>query len=196
METIRNARSFSLRGKRMPTALWKRIDTKGHDAAVLSNEGARLRLEGMAQFSAVAGPVSVSYQIISDETGATESACIEGHDAAGRFAHRIVRDRKGWRLDGRSMGLAHLLHLDLGFTPATNALQILRDGPRVRHSAPINAVWFDIGQTRLTELPQHYRRRDRLRYDYDCPTVPYSGTLEIESDGFIRRYPGLWQREA
>lgn len=180
----------------MPTALWKRIDTKGHDAAVLSHEGKRRRLEGMAQFHAPDGLVSVSYQIISDETGATESACIEGQDPRGRFVHRIVRDRAGWRLDGQPMGLAHLLHLDLGFTPATNALQILRDGPKVRHSAPIPAVWFDIGHTRLTELPQHYRRRDRLRYDYDCPTVPYSGTLEIEPDGFIRSYPGLWRREA
>lgn len=180
----------------MPTALWKRIDTTGHDAAVLSTDGSRLRLEGMAQFDAASGPVMVSYQVISDETGATEYARVDGRNARGRFAHRIQRDRTGWRLDGVPMGLAHLMHLDLGFTPATNALQILRDGPKVRQSAPIPAVWFDIGETCLTELPQHYRRRDRVRYDYDCPTVPYSGTLEIESDGFIRTYPGLWRREA
>lgn len=178
----------------MATALWKRIDTPGHDAAVLSDQDGTLRLEGMAQFRGPEGLVTVSYQVASDQTGATESACIEGHDGMERFCHRIRRDHAGWHLDGRAMGLAHLHHLDLGFTPATNALHILRDGPPVQGSAGIPVVWFDIGERRLAELPQYYRRRDRDHYDYAAPD--YSALLRIESDGFIRDYPGLWRREA
>lgn len=180
----------------MATALWKRLDLPGHEAAVLSDDGGDLRLEGVVNFTDISGPVAVSYQIAADRTGATCSACIEGRNADGRFAHRIARGTNGWRLNGREMGLAHLMHLDLGFTPATNLLQLRREGPAVNRTARFSVAWFDLGETCLREIPQVYRRTGTLHYEYRSPAHDFHSLLEFERDGFVRDYPGLWRREA
>lgn len=176
----------------MSSALWKRIDTPGHDAAVLSHDHDALRLEGVAAFAGDAGPVSVLYQV--EVRAGRTLAQIEGRSGESRFHHSIERQGHGWLLDGRDMGLGHLDHLDLGFTPATNILLLTAAGPRVGESVDIPVLWFDIGEKRLSEMPQHYIRRDRHRYGYVAPG--YTATLQIADDGFIGDYPGLWRREA
>ncbi len=176
----------------MATALWKRIDREGHDAALISDDGAELRLEGLAVVGLATGRAWVSYQIaILDET---VFARIEAEIDGRRHVHRIRRDgADGWTLNDAPMGLSHLRHLHLTFTPATRALDLRRAGPRVRHSAGIPAVQFDLGQARLAEWPQHYRRKDSLNYDYHAPD--WSGSLRFDGDGFLSDQPGLWKRE-
>lgn len=176
----------------MATALWKRIDTPGHDAAVLTETGDELRLEGMAMFGGETD-VAVSYQVHQRRDG-TLHARIEGRRGTGRFTHEIRRTAQGWTLDGAAMGLSHLHHLTLGFTPATAALVMRRETLAIRRKVGIPAVHFDIGRPALTDWPQQFRRRDRDLYDYWTPDR--STLLQIEGDGFIRSDPGLWHREA
>lgn len=178
----------------MATALWKRLDVPGHDAALLSDEDGGLRLEGILQTGGSA--LTVSYQIMADGEGTTRAARIEGCRDGRRFAHDIRRCDNGWRLDGRPMGLGHLKHLDLGFTPATNTLQLRTEAPRVNRTARFSVAWFDIGAPELVELPQVYRRTGLLHYEYRSPAHDFMGLLEFGADGFVRNYPGLWRREA
>ncbi|MCJ8139458.1 putative glycolipid-binding domain-containing protein [Falsirhodobacter halotolerans] len=175
----------------MATALWKRIDREGHDAALISHDGDELRLEGMAVIGLPAGRAWVSYQVsVLDER---VFARVEAEMAGQRHVHRIRRDARGWSLNGRPMGLGHLRHLHFTFTPATHALDLHRAGPQIRHSVGIPAAQFDLGQPRLAEWPQHYRRKDDLNYDYEAPD--WSGPLRFDGDGFLSDQPGFWKRE-
>ena len=98
-----------------------------------------------------------------------------------------------WIVNGSAVpGLDRFVDLDLGFTPATN-LQQLRRGPIAENeSAQVPVAWLDIETGMLVELSQSYERRSTTTFWYEAPSR-YKGLLELAPNGFIRRYPGLWE---
>jgi hypothetical protein len=92
-------------------------------------------------------------------------------------------------------GLASYVDLDLGFTPATNLLQLRRLALAERQAADVPVAWLDVSAGTLGVLPQRYERRTEATYWYEAPSVNYRGVLEVAPNGFIRRYPGLWEME-
>jgi hypothetical protein len=177
-------------------ALWRRLDVPGHDAALLSRTQAGWSLTGAAVFKHADGPAAVDYRVELDATWRTVRGKASGFVGERRFDHRISREPGGWRLDGVLIeGLAHLVDLDFGFTPATNLQQVRRLGLKIGEAAELPVAWFDIGMSALVELPQRYERRDATRYWYVAPSVPYEGMIELAESGFVKHYPGLWAAE-
>jgi len=175
-------------------ALWRRLDTPGHDAALLTANDGGFVLRGTAVFRHPAGPACVDYAVEVDAAWRTRRGKVCGFVADRRFDHTIAREAHGWSLDGVPIArLAHLLDLDFGFTPATNLLQLRRTAPGASLDLPV--AWFDIDAITLVELPQRYERRDETTYWYAAPTVPYEGILELAPNGFARKYPQLWAME-
>jgi hypothetical protein len=175
-------------------AFWRRLDRPGHDSAMIERSGDRWALAGFAAFHEN-GATGVRYRLEMDPDFTTRSARIEGFRDGRPFVHDFRRER-AWYLDGnRVAGLDDLVHLDFGFTPATNLQQLRHAGLTEGEEAEIPAAWFDIGETGLVRLPQHYRRLAGDRYDYNSPTASYSAVLELASNGFVRLYPGLWEME-
>ena len=176
-------------------AFWRRLDRPGHDAACLSRSAAGWLLEGYAAFDEN-GPTGLRYRVELAPDYATVGAVVEGHRAGRAFAHAFVRAGGEWRFDGAAVpGLGDLVHLDFGFTPATNLQQLRHADLAVGEEAEIPAAWFDIGEATLVRLPQRYRRTAADRYWYSSPTAGYEATLELAASGFVRLYPGLWEME-
>jgi hypothetical protein len=108
----------------------------------------------------------------------------------------IERENDGaWTLNGRRVDIDDLDDLDLSFTPATNLLQIRRVPLPVGESVRAPAAWFNLEDATLSKLEQIYERRDDLALRYRAPDLGYEGLLELAPNGFIRRYPGLWEAE-
>ena len=180
----------------MLTALWKRLDVPGHDAARFARDGDGWRLSGTAVFQSEDGrPVAASYDVLLDEKYHARSGAVRGVSGGRSFSHEIARDADGWRLDGTRQPLSALVDLDFGFTPATNLPQLRRLDLAVGEAAAFDVAWFDITETRLIALPQRYRRIDERRYAYESPQGPYSAILEIAESGFVSVYPDLWKIE-
>ena len=178
--------------------LWRRLDLPGHDACWLERAAAGWHLRGMAVFRHPAGPAGLSYAVNCDEGWRTMSGLVRGHVGGRAVEARMLRLEDGWRLnDAPVAGLGHLVDLDLGFTPATNLLQLRRVPMVPGEAVALPAAWFDLDAGSLSELRQSYRRRDAagLLYDYEAPDVGYRGVLETTAEGFVRHYPGLWQAE-
>ena len=176
------------------TAFWKRLDVSGHDAARIGTVSGGHVLEGTAVFRHEDGPASVSYRLDIAPDWSTRRGLVRGFAGERVFEHEIVRGAGGWTLDGAAQpGLAHLMDLDLGFTPATNLQQLRRVPLAVGEEAEIRVAWFDVGAARLVELPQSYRRLDESRYAYRG--FSYAATLEMAPSGFVRLYPQLWEME-
>lgn len=183
-------------GEHVAWAIWRRLDTPGHDAARLVRAGAGYLLAGTAVFLHAKGPACINYRVHVDQEWNTINGQIEGFVAGETIRHEIGRDGDGWRLDGRKMpDVAALRDLDLGFTPATNLLQLRRAGPQLGRRAELTVAWFDIGETRITALPQVYIRRSETTYEYSAPSVPYEAVLEMAPNGFVQSYPHLWMME-
>lgn len=109
----------------------------------------------------------------------------------------IVRTAGGaWALNGVVVpGLEGCADLDLGFTPATNALQIRRLALAEGQSGPAPAAWLDVAAGTLDVLHQRYERRSETAYWYEAPRFDYEALLEVTPAGFVRLYPGLWEME-
>lgn len=176
-------------------ALWKRIDVKGHDAARLIENGTGHYLRGMTVFEHEGRPACLEYSVEIRPDWSTENGRVSGFVAGEKIDVLIERRADGWYLNGEPQGLAHLDNIDYGFTPATNLQQIQRLNLTVGQRAEVPVAWFDVGLTKLIELPQVYEKRDDLTYPYEGPMFGYKAVLELDPSGFARVYPDLWVME-
>ncbi|MCY1380818.1 putative glycolipid-binding protein [compost metagenome] len=91
--------------------------------------------------------------------------------------------------------MSHCVDLDLGFTPATNLLQLRRLNLAPGESADAPAAWVDIEDGGLSELMQRYERRGEGTYAYEAKRFDYAEVLGVTADGFVSDYPRLWRAE-
>jgi uncharacterized protein len=177
--------------------LWRRLDTPGHDACRLESGEAGWKLDGTAVFLEEGVPARLAYEVTCDLAWRTQHGRIHGWLGAQSIEFDIVRTTGGtWTLNGAAVpGLESFVDLDVGFTPATNLPQLRRVALPEGQSANVPVAWLEVSAGTLTALQQRYERRSDLTYWYEAPRFKYEGLLEVDSTGFIRRYPGLWEAE-
>lgn len=179
------------------SVLWRRLDTPGHDACRIAHRESGWEIDGTAVFRHQELAARLSYYLACDSAWRTTSGRVRGFVGHQVVDVSIERAADGtWRVNGRTAGgFEKLVHLDFGFTPATNFPHLrqleLADG----EAADLPVVWLDVPPSVPQILPQRYERRGDLTYWYEAPAVGYAALLETTADGFIRRYPGLWERE-
>jgi uncharacterized protein len=178
-------------------ALWRRLDVPGHDACLLRNGDTAWELQGTAVFRHESVPAQLTYRVACDRAWRTAAGDVRGWLGMQPVQFAIARTEAGpWTLNGVVVpGLERYIDLDLGFTPATNLLQLRRLALADGQAAEAPVAWLDVAVGTLTVLPQRYERRGDATYWYEAPSVPYTGLLEVTPTGFIRRYPDLWEME-
>jgi uncharacterized protein len=177
------------------TAFWRRIDTPGHDAARLVQTATGYQLSGQAVFLDPRGPAALRYVLDLAPDWSTREGRITGFRGDETIDTHIRRTSEGWTLDGRDFGMADVVDLDLGFTPATNMVQLKRVGLSRGDATDFDVAWLDAGDDKLQRLPQHYHRMAEFDYDYNSPTADYRATIVLAASGFAKVYPGLWELE-
>ncbi len=178
------------------SALWRRLDTPGHETAILEETEGGWRVHGTAVFRHDAGPAQLAYSVTCDAAWATVRGAVSGWLGARAVTLRVERNGGLWTLNGVGVpGLERYLDLDLGFTPATNLQQMRRVKLADGEAAEIPVAWLDVAAGTLTALPQRYERRSATEYWYESPTFGYRAMLELDPSGFIRHYPELWRAE-
>lgn len=174
--------------------LWRRLDAPGHDACRLHRDPDGWRLEGGAVFRDESGPAHLAYTVCCDPLWHTRRAEVRGWLGERTIDLTILHQPGAWLLSGRELpALAACEDLDLGFTPATNLLPVRRLALRPGEAADVPAAWLGPECRALTLLAQRYERRSGTTYRYQAPSVPFEALLEVRADGFVRRYPGLWE---
>ena len=191
-------------------ALWRRLDVPGHDACRLEEVEHGWRLYGTAVFRLDGAPARLDYFVDCDRAWHARTASVEGWVGAQEIAITIARGPDGrWLLDDAPVpGLDDCIDVDFGFTPATNLLQLRRVALAVGDAANVPVAWLDVPANTLERLEQRYHRSTGTTYDYESrfPEVriprlaalardDYHAVLETTADGFVRRYPGLWELE-
>lgn len=177
--------------------LWRRLDASGHDAGRVERRGLQWLVCGVAAFRHASGPASVEYSLLVDRDWRASQGRVKGAIGERKVDIRVSREQDGWRVNGASVdGLAHLVDPDFGFTPATNFTQLKRVASPLGVAAPLPVAWLDLDSGGLSELEQIYERRIQEDLLYAAPAFAYQATLELAPNGFLKRYPGLWQAEA
>jgi hypothetical protein len=179
--------------------LWRRLDVPGHDACRLERNATAWQLDGAAVFRQEDGRIGqLHYRVRCDLHWHTQWGTVRGWLGDVAVDLSIARDARGhWKLNDEAVpDLSHCVDLDLGFTPATNLLQLRRLNLAKGEGADAPAAWVDLdGGGVLSELAQRYERRSESEYAYEAKRFDYAATLSVTEDGFVRDYPRLWVAE-
>jgi uncharacterized protein len=179
------------------TILWRRLDVPGHDACRLERGVDGWQVDGTAIFREDGLLARLEYRVECDFEWVSRQGHVRGWLGAKPVDLTLARTAEGvWTLNGAvTPGLESCADLDLGFTPATNTLQIRRLALVVGRSAPAPVAWLDVAAGSLALLQQRYERRSETTYWYESPRFNYEALLEVTPAGFVRLYPGLWEME-
>jgi hypothetical protein len=124
--------------------------------------------------------------------GARRGALSAARSEAGRSLEIERRQDDRWWVNGRpAPDLDGLVHLDLGFTPATNPFPLRRLALLIGESADAAAAWLDDERWVLRRLLQRYQRRRADAWWYESPEAGCQGLLRVNSDGYVTDQPGL-----
>lgn len=177
------------------TAFWRRLDVPGHDAATVRQMADGYELLGQSVFLDPRGPTALRYVLTLHPDWSTKEGRITGFIGERHINDHIARTPEGWTFNGRNCGMADILDLDLGFTPATNMLQLKRVSLAIGQSAEFDVAWMEAGDEDLQRLLQVYSRATEFEYPYQSPQGGYRETIVLDPNGFAAVYPSLWEME-
>jgi uncharacterized protein len=181
---------------RIASAAWRRLDVPGTDTCTLLRTEHGWTLAGLAEFAHARGWACVSYRVDCDPDWKSRSAEVHGTLGPHHFAYRIRKDGAWLINDVPTPETGALVDIDFGFTPATNFMLMRRLSFPEGEAVSVSVAWFDLGETKITGLPQRYTRRSPTTFWYESPSANYEGLLVLADTGFVASYPGLWTLEA
>ena len=136
------------------------------------------------------------YQIRCDGSWTLEHACIQivGEQRKVEF----VSDGRGKWTDASGNPLPALdgaLDIDLSVSPFTNTLPIRRLQLAKGSYAEIRAVYVHFPDLAIVSDPQRYTCLEPLRrYRYESLDSDFVREIEVDKNGLVVTYPGLFQR--
>ncbi|KMK65934.1 putative glycolipid-binding domain-containing protein [Puniceibacterium sp. IMCC21224] len=171
---------------------WRALDREGEDTCRLVRLDAGWMLIGHARFRDGPNFAALDYVIRCGLDWLTSSADITGTFADASVSLRILRSGLHWTLNGAPQpDVQGATDIDLGFTPATN-LMPLRRLPEIGRIAT-RAAWLRGTDAALSPLDQTYTRARGGLVEYSAEQTNYATQLVVNPQGFVTRYPGLWE---
>ena len=111
---------------------------------------------------------------------------------------RLRLDRRatdGWRHDGVPCpALDPAAEIDLQITPFTNTLPIRRLGLGIGGSAEIVTAYVSFPSLDVAADGQRYTRLGPTTYRYESLDSDFVRDIEVDEDGLVLQYPGLFER--
>jgi hypothetical protein len=178
--------------------LWRRLDRAGHEFARIHHPNATWQLSGVAVFVHEDQPCSLNYFIVCDSEWKTMSARVTGWLGNKEIDIDIsVEEGERWFLNGTLCSAVDgCTDIDLNFSPSTNLLPIRRLGLEIGKEADVRAAWLRFPSFTLERLDQRYSRLDATRYRYESAGGSFVTELDVNSKGFVTRYPNFCEAEA
>ena len=142
------------------------------------------------------GPARLDYHVECDREWICRLGRVTGTIGGRVITCTLMHEAAGWSLNGDMLAGTAGLDLDLGFTPATNLFPIRRLTLQVGASGDAPAAWLDVDAGAISRLDQRYERRTETSYWYESVQGKYANMLGVSAEGFVYRYPGLWEAES
>jgi hypothetical protein len=194
----------------MPTraAVWSKDEPAGCEFAEITFKPDRLAARGVAIGSSPV-PYRVDYVL---ETGAAfVTTLLDVSSRGAGWGRRLVLRSDGagsWTIDAEAEGnpglpapggdpaaLAGALDCDLGLSPVTNVMPILRYGLLSGvGKAELTAAWVSVPDLGVRPDRQRYAAAGTNLVRYDALDGSFSATITVDDDGLVVDYPGIARR--
>lgn len=140
------------------------------------------------------GPFGCSYRLCCDTGWRVRS--VEVTVCGGAALVLTTNGDGAWR-DGDARLLPHLdgcIDVDISATPFTNTLPIRRLGDGLAQRTELPVAWIRVPGLDVHRAPQAYTRLAARRYRFEALDIGFEAELEVDEDGLVRDYPGLFRR--
>lgn len=177
--------------------LWRRLDRPGMEVAGFEHGNPNWHLHGTVLLEDSGNPCRLEYAVVCDGAWKTLWARVTGWIGSTPVSQRVARNPAGeWRQNGiLCPGVQGCLDIDLAFTPLTNLLPIRRLALMVGGSAPVLAARLRFPDFALVPLQQTYTREAEHSYRYESDGGKFTAALEVNGEGLVLRYGGIWVAE-
>ena len=133
------------------------------------------------------------YAVSCDASWRTRAVSVDLAD--GRRLRLLADGAGAWTRDGQPMPeLAGAVDVDLSGTPATNILPIRRLGLGIGDRARIAVAYVDLPALAVRPEGQRYTRLAEARYHFESAAHGFARDIEVDGDGLVVSYPGLFRR--
>lgn len=189
-------------GRRAPVdreLWWRPRDGPGTEHVVVRDTNSGVVADGLIAARLGGEAVRCRYGIELDRVWATRSVRVEDL-ATGRIVELEVDRRGAWREAGRPRAdLAGCLDVDIEVSPLTNTLPIRRLGLEEGDAREVSVAWVRFPSLRVEASRQWYtclaRRLDGALFRFESVASGFRAELEVDADGFVVAYEGLWTRD-
>ncbi|MBM9505854.1 putative glycolipid-binding domain-containing protein [Actinacidiphila acididurans] len=173
---------------------WQVTESGGYETAWIELEAGALRARGRV-VGTRPEPYWITYELRTGDGFGTGSLMVSAETADGTRGLDLLRDPGGhWTADGEPLpGLDGALDCDLGLSPLTNTMPVLRHGLHERAgSQEFLMAWVRVPD--LAVLPS------RQTYTHLAPGLvrftsgSYRSDLSFDADGLVTAYPGMARR--
>ena len=175
---------------------WQDWTGNGMEHLVIQCTQASNTAEGVVIGTAGREPFAVRYQIRCDGSWTLQYASIELVGEPRKVG--LVSDGHGKWTDASGNPLPHLdgaIDIDISGTPFTNTLPIRRLQLARGDSADIRTAYVHLPDLEVVGDPQRYTCLEPLRrYRYESLDSDFVREIDVDSNGLVVTYPGLFKR--
>jgi hypothetical protein len=177
--------------------LWRRVDTPGHESALVYGDDDGWYLDGAAVFLHESSPCRLEYMIECDLDWRTRSVSVDGWVGGDVVECEIEVSEDGiWSLNDKLVSeVDGCLDIDLNFSPITNLLPLRRLDPATGESKTVRAAWLRFPTFKLEPLDQSYTRLDASTVEYESGGGAFVRRLKVNDVGLVLEYPDYWMVE-
>ena len=179
-------------------ARWQDWSGSRREHTVINRSAAGISIDGTVISGGSEDPFAVRYRLECDSSWTLRAADIELTGEGGAIA--LVSDGHGAWKDRTGRRLGHLdgaIDIDLSVSPLTNTLPIHRLGLAQGESRGILAAYVHFPDLTVTIDPQRYTCLEPMRrYRYESLDSDFTREIEVDLDGLVVVYPGLFRRIA
>jgi uncharacterized protein len=177
-------------------ARWKDWSGEGLEHLVLQERADGISAESLVLTPPEDAALAARYRIVCDArwrvlrlevslVGETRRVELSS-DAAGRWADHAGTPR---------LDLAGAIDVDLSATPFTNTLPIRRLGLEAGQAETIHVVYVRFPELEVTINRQRYTCLEPRRlYRYESVDSDFTREMEVDRNGLVVTYPGLFRR--
>jgi len=182
--------------QRVQAGLWRWVKSPGLERFELLRAPGAWHLRGTIVTWPGREPAEARYEVVCDGSWQTRRVDVSLRDATGERTLAIEADGGAWIVNGRAdASLRGCLDVDLGWSPSTNTLPIRRLRLEVGGaSGTLTAAWVRFPELSLQPLAQEYLRLSERVYRYASRQGAFVADLEVDGDGLVVDYEGVWRR--
>lgn len=173
---------------------WSDWDGTGLEHLSLTQTGTETVVDSLVIGARGGIPYGLRYRLKIDPQWRVREVLTERIGGPGLH---ILSDGKGSWTEAEGRALPRLdgcIDVDIAATPFTNTLPIRRLALQKGQAQEIRVAYLPLPDLELSAADQRYTRIADRRYLYEAEASGFAAELEVDEEGIVQDYPGLFRR--